>query len=372
MPQARVPAPLADTRLAEHSYGANMSSGEGSIRESLVAQGVTFLTHESVAGVPLVERMQFLRSKGLTQDEVEEALTRAGDGVKVESSRTQPNSPVRPTAARCASMAVEPCVSHASRRAWGLWACTLGHQAFVMVEVDRAARRSGAGRRAWLRRVHIQRAAAAERPPTTDASTQRHGREWRRPGWRCAPAGGSPGPRRRTPVLPAWPSHARAPNADADAPAWGGAWPGEGPCPAARYGWHVCGCWRCRVWRCRCWGARWCGCGCGCVSSHRAGARQHCGGSVYSLCGVPRRGSTAVIFIITRVARGDVGEGARAPARGLQAHVDCRPDAELQCVRVPCELRCATGSFFATPWVIVLTTDVTSALDAVRAARMGT
>lgn len=46
------------------------------IREEQVVNAVAFLTHNNVKSVPLSERIAFLRDKGLTQDEIDEALKR--------------------------------------------------------------------------------------------------------------------------------------------------------------------------------------------------------------------------------------------------------------------------------------------------------
>ncbi|TAQ89015.1 hypothetical protein B7494_g2672 [Chlorociboria aeruginascens] len=48
------------------------------IREDLVASAVTFLQDPSVSGSPVENRIAFLQSKNLTQEEVEAALARAG------------------------------------------------------------------------------------------------------------------------------------------------------------------------------------------------------------------------------------------------------------------------------------------------------
>ncbi|PSS14930.1 hypothetical protein M430DRAFT_142195 [Amorphotheca resinae ATCC 22711] len=48
------------------------------IREDLVASAVTFLQDPSVTGSPIENRIAFLRSKNLTQEEIDAALARAG------------------------------------------------------------------------------------------------------------------------------------------------------------------------------------------------------------------------------------------------------------------------------------------------------
>eukprot|EP00636_Phaeomonas_parva_P009410 CAMPEP_0118879664 /NCGR_PEP_ID=MMETSP1163-20130328/19411_1 /TAXON_ID=124430 /ORGANISM="Phaeomonas parva, Strain CCMP2877" /LENGTH=212 /DNA_ID=CAMNT_0006815871 /DNA_START=298 /DNA_END=933 /DNA_ORIENTATION=+ len=48
--------------------------------EGRVAAGEKFLRHPKVADAPLSQKMQFLESKGLTPDEIHEAMRRAGQG----------------------------------------------------------------------------------------------------------------------------------------------------------------------------------------------------------------------------------------------------------------------------------------------------
>ncbi|KAL2063024.1 hypothetical protein VTL71DRAFT_6096 [Oculimacula yallundae] len=48
------------------------------IREDIVASAVTFLQDPSVAGSPIENRIAFLQSKNLTQEEIDNALARAG------------------------------------------------------------------------------------------------------------------------------------------------------------------------------------------------------------------------------------------------------------------------------------------------------
>merc|ERR1712230_9724 len=48
------------------------------IREDIVASAVTFLQDPSVAGSPIENRIAFLQSKNLTQEEIDTALARAG------------------------------------------------------------------------------------------------------------------------------------------------------------------------------------------------------------------------------------------------------------------------------------------------------
>jgi peroxin-14 len=54
-------------------------------REELVSSAVTFLRDPSTASAPLQKRIQFLQSKNLTQNEIDLALARAGNGQSSES-----------------------------------------------------------------------------------------------------------------------------------------------------------------------------------------------------------------------------------------------------------------------------------------------
>ncbi|KAI9725298.1 MAG: peroxisomal membrane protein pex14 [Chrysothrix sp. TS-e1954] len=55
-------------------------------REDLISSAVTFLQDPSVANAPLDKRIAFLQSKNLTQEEVDAALSRAGDAGFSQSS----------------------------------------------------------------------------------------------------------------------------------------------------------------------------------------------------------------------------------------------------------------------------------------------
>lgn len=48
------------------------------IREDVVQSGVAFLNHPKVKQAPLSQKMSFFQKKGLTPEEIQEALTRAG------------------------------------------------------------------------------------------------------------------------------------------------------------------------------------------------------------------------------------------------------------------------------------------------------
>ncbi|KAK7519613.1 peroxisomal membrane anchor protein conserved region-domain-containing protein [Phyllosticta citriasiana] len=50
------------------------------VREDLISSAVTFLQDPSVASAPVDKRIAFLQSKNLTQDEIDAALARAGEG----------------------------------------------------------------------------------------------------------------------------------------------------------------------------------------------------------------------------------------------------------------------------------------------------
>ncbi|KAI9864314.1 MAG: peroxisomal membrane protein pex14 [Trichoglossum hirsutum] len=56
------------------------------IREDLVVSAVTFLQDPGVSSSPLEKRIGFLQSKSLTQEEIDTALARAGDGSSVFSA----------------------------------------------------------------------------------------------------------------------------------------------------------------------------------------------------------------------------------------------------------------------------------------------
>ena len=50
------------------------------MREDLIQTAVRFLQDEKVASSPLAKRVSFLESKGLSQAEIEEAMTRTRNG----------------------------------------------------------------------------------------------------------------------------------------------------------------------------------------------------------------------------------------------------------------------------------------------------
>ncbi|CRG86425.1 Peroxisomal membrane protein PER10 [Talaromyces islandicus] len=60
-------------------------------REELISSAVTFLQDPSVASSPLEKRVAFLQSKNLTQEEIDIAIARAGDGtVQTTTATTAP------------------------------------------------------------------------------------------------------------------------------------------------------------------------------------------------------------------------------------------------------------------------------------------
>ena len=64
------------------------------VREDLVSSAVSFLQDPSVAASALDKRIAFLQSKNLTQEEIDAALGRAGDGS--QASNAPPPTPPQP------------------------------------------------------------------------------------------------------------------------------------------------------------------------------------------------------------------------------------------------------------------------------------
>lgn len=60
------------------------------VREDLVASAVSFLQDPSVAASALDKRIAFLQSKNLSQEEIDVALARAGDGAQTENAAAPP------------------------------------------------------------------------------------------------------------------------------------------------------------------------------------------------------------------------------------------------------------------------------------------
>ncbi|KAG7744043.1 hypothetical protein KL932_001366 [Ogataea haglerorum] len=65
-------------------------------RAELVSSAVEFLLDQSIADSPLAKKVEFLESKGLTQQEIEEALQKARTGTVQAASPQQPTVPPRP------------------------------------------------------------------------------------------------------------------------------------------------------------------------------------------------------------------------------------------------------------------------------------
>ncbi|KAK9362749.1 peroxisomal membrane anchor protein conserved region-domain-containing protein [Lipomyces starkeyi] len=79
------------------------------IREDLVVSAVTFLLDPKAAESHLAQRIQFLESKGLTEDEIHEALRRARNPATPQQSITTPSSNVSaPSSATAAAYSVPP------------------------------------------------------------------------------------------------------------------------------------------------------------------------------------------------------------------------------------------------------------------------
>ncbi|EWM24084.1 peroxin pex14 [Nannochloropsis gaditana] len=57
-------------------------SGTTPLREDFITNGVSFLRHPNVQQAPLSQRITFLEKKGLTQEEITEAFTRAKNGLE--------------------------------------------------------------------------------------------------------------------------------------------------------------------------------------------------------------------------------------------------------------------------------------------------
>ncbi|KAK9494678.1 peroxisomal membrane anchor protein conserved region-domain-containing protein [Lipomyces doorenjongii] len=79
------------------------------IREDLVVSAVTFLLDPKAAESHLAQRIQFLESKGLTEDEIHEALRRARNPATPQQTITTPSSNVSaPSSATAAAYSVPP------------------------------------------------------------------------------------------------------------------------------------------------------------------------------------------------------------------------------------------------------------------------
>ena len=62
------------------------------MNEELINSAVSFLKDPQVGGSPLTKKVEFLESKGLNQEEIEEALKRANDNSTTTSSSSSSSS----------------------------------------------------------------------------------------------------------------------------------------------------------------------------------------------------------------------------------------------------------------------------------------
>ncbi|KAK3649709.1 peroxisomal membrane protein pex14 [Elasticomyces elasticus] len=63
------------------------------VREDLIEGAITFLQDPSVSSAPVEQKIAFLRSKNLTQDEIDTSLARIGQSQQPPTSQTPPNYP---------------------------------------------------------------------------------------------------------------------------------------------------------------------------------------------------------------------------------------------------------------------------------------
>ncbi|CAH0519441.1 unnamed protein product [Peronospora belbahrii] len=91
------------------------------MREDQVVSGLKFLQHPSVQSTPISERMTFLEGKGMTKEEIQEAIERYHNGKKEESStdqatlQTQQQQPYNPTMMMTPSTSMPPMMHHRAR-----------------------------------------------------------------------------------------------------------------------------------------------------------------------------------------------------------------------------------------------------------------
>ncbi|KAJ8104019.1 peroxisomal membrane anchor protein conserved region-domain-containing protein [Lipomyces tetrasporus] len=78
------------------------------IREDLVASAVTFLLDPKAAESPLAQRIQFLEAKGLTEDEIHEALRRARSPATPQQTATGPSPSSAPPSQAVAASSYAP------------------------------------------------------------------------------------------------------------------------------------------------------------------------------------------------------------------------------------------------------------------------
>lgn len=92
-PKSATASPVAPSTTSQTTVPLSPSSSASTpakqpIREDVVASCVSFLNHPKVKQAPLSQKMAFLQKKGLTNEEIQEALTRANS---TSSDNLQPN-----------------------------------------------------------------------------------------------------------------------------------------------------------------------------------------------------------------------------------------------------------------------------------------
>eukprot|EP00339_Tiarina_fusa_P005202 CAMPEP_0117014858 /NCGR_PEP_ID=MMETSP0472-20121206/11978_1 /TAXON_ID=693140 ORGANISM="Tiarina fusus, Strain LIS" /NCGR_SAMPLE_ID=MMETSP0472 /ASSEMBLY_ACC=CAM_ASM_000603 /LENGTH=496 /DNA_ID=CAMNT_0004718527 /DNA_START=18 /DNA_END=1508 /DNA_ORIENTATION=+ len=65
------------------------------MREDMISNAIKFLSHENVKRTPLVRRVAFLEKKGLTNEEITEALRRVGEAPSSTTPATPTSAPVQ-------------------------------------------------------------------------------------------------------------------------------------------------------------------------------------------------------------------------------------------------------------------------------------
>ncbi|KAK4893494.1 peroxisomal membrane protein pex14 [Elasticomyces elasticus] len=71
----------------------NLTGSVKMVREDLIEGAITFLQDPSVSSAPVEQKIAFLRSKNLTQDEIDTSLARIGQPQAQQSSQPPPNYP---------------------------------------------------------------------------------------------------------------------------------------------------------------------------------------------------------------------------------------------------------------------------------------
>eukprot|EP01114_Cavostelium_apophysatum_P005632 TRINITY_DN1681_c0_g1_i1.p1 TRINITY_DN1681_c0_g1~~TRINITY_DN1681_c0_g1_i1.p1 ORF type:complete len:495 (+),score=155.05 TRINITY_DN1681_c0_g1_i1:30-1514(+) len=87
---------MAEERRKQSSSSVSEETSSSAIREDVVNSCVNFLNHPKVKSAPLSEKMAFFRKKGLTDEEIQLALTRAGvsqNGTTTSQSSLSPAAP---------------------------------------------------------------------------------------------------------------------------------------------------------------------------------------------------------------------------------------------------------------------------------------